>query len=334
VKGARLPVEGQLDPGLRRAGADVIGQGQRTTPLGRRHRAAERLQERQRVAVRDGQDGDLQDGRRIGLREFLRARLRGPARAERIAGVHRHVHHAATLHTLLRPVGTTRIHISLEVPIVSRVRVDETADRAALPRHLRLDAAPARAVARQHDLALHADAHLVEADVVGGHAVVHVHHLARDVAVGRVGVERGRVVGVARVGVLGDGHFLDDHGCARRRHHLHHALGGPGHQRLEALDARIESPRLELGQRIVGHLARARAPGHVGLACHHRHVLLQLRAVGHLAELLFALALGRHGVARKAADGAGLRPGTRRETQGDGEGNEQGAGDTRHRSLL
>ena len=52
--------------------------------------------------------------------------------------------------------------------------------------------------------------------------------------------------------------------------------------------------------------AASRAPGDVRLPCHRGHVLFQASAVWDLAELLFALPFGSHGVTRKSADGARL----------------------------
>ena len=115
------------------------------------------------------------------------------------------------------------------------------------------------AVARQHDLALHVDAELLQPVVVRRHAVVDVDDFAGGVAVGGVGVEDRRGVGVVRVRILGQDRFLDRHGGSGRRHHLDDPLGRPGHHRLEALDPRIEAPRLELVQRVLGDLPRTPA---------------------------------------------------------------------------
>ena len=181
-------------------------------------------------------------------------------------------------------------------------------DGAVLVGDLGLDAAPAAAVAREHDLALDVDLHLLEALVVGGHAVVDVDDLAGGVAVGRVGVEdRGRV-GVGRVRILRQRRLLDGERDARRRHHLDQPLGRPGHEGLEALDTRVESPGFELLQRVVGDALRTRPPGHMRLARHRRHVLLQPGAVGHFLEVRLPLALRGDGVGRKPAEGGRLGP--------------------------
>ena len=153
-------------------------------------------------------------------RQLAPARLRRPARAQRIAGMNRHVHHAAALHALLRPERSLRIHVARVVAVVSRVRVDEAADRAVLVGDLGLDAAPSAAVARQDDLALDVDVHLLQPLVVGRHAVVHVDDVARRVAVGRIGVEDRRRISIGRVGIFRHDRLFDGHDCTRRRDHL------------------------------------------------------------------------------------------------------------------
>ena len=135
-------------------------------------------------------------------------------------------------------------------------------------------------------------------------------------------------------GSSGSDRLFDRHHRTRRRDHLDDALCRPRHEGFEGLDARVEPPRLELLQRVVGDALRARTPRDVRLARHHRHVFLQPRAVGHLPELLLALAFGRDGVARKTANGArlGARPGSGSKDQGnDGNENSQRA---RHWQLV
>ena len=141
-------------------------------------------------------------------RQSAAARLRRPARAERIAGMNRHVHDAAALHALLRPERSLRIHVARVVAVVSRVRVDEAGDRAVLVGDLGLDAAPSAAVPRQDDLALDVDFHLLQPHVVGRHTVVHVDDVASCVAVGRIGVEDRRRISIGRVGIFRHGPAL------------------------------------------------------------------------------------------------------------------------------
>ena len=257
-----------------------------------RHRAAHRLEQRLGVAPGDRHHRDLEDGLRLGDRQLLAAGLGAPAGRERIAGVDRHVHHAAALHAVLRAVRSDREHVALVEAVVLRIRIDQAADGAVLPRHLGLDAAPAAAVAGQHDLPLHADAGLLELLVVGRHAEVHVDDLAGDLAVGGIGVVGRRLVLVERIGILRDRRLLDQHGPAGRLHHLEPALARPRHVGLGHLDGGVEAERLELLQRVLGDHLRTRAPGDVGLGRHRLHVLAQPGGVGHGAEPFLERPLG------------------------------------------
>ena len=90
---------------------------------------------------------------------------------------------------------------------------------------LRLDAAPAPAVAREDDLAFDVDAKLRELLVVFGRAVVHVHEIGGDVAVGGVGVERRQLSGIARVRIVGDDRLLQQRPCTVRLDEFDDALG-------------------------------------------------------------------------------------------------------------
>ena len=240
VQGPRLPVEAQCHAGRRRTGAGVIGHRQRPAPLGRHHRSLHRPQQRQGIAIRNGQHGNLEDGGGLLAGQLARPGLGRPSRRQRVTGVHRHVHHAAALHALVGTERAVRIHIALKEPIVPGIGIDEAGDGAAFVGDLGLDAAPAAAVARQHDLALHADAHLLEPIEVGRHPVVDVDHFSGDVAVTRVRVEHRRHVGVGGIGIGSQHRLGDGHGVPRGRHHLDRAFGGPRHQGLEALDSGIE----------------------------------------------------------------------------------------------
>ncbi len=234
-------------------------------------------------------------------------------------GVDRHVHHAAALHAELgteRPIG---IDLALEEAVVLRVGEDQAADGAVFVGHLRLDAAPAAAVARQHDLALHAHAELLELFVVGGHAVVDVHHFARDVTVGRIGVVGRRLVVVGRVGIACDRRLLDEHRAAHRRHHLEAAFERPRHVGLELLDRRLEAERLELREGVLRDLLRAGTAGHVRLLGHRAHVLAQARRIRHGAELVFEGTLGGQTVGREPAQGRRLAGKTHRLELDEGE---------------
>ena len=330
VERPRLPVEREFQPHLRRTRAQAIGHRQRPAPGFGRHGSFHGLEERQRVTPGNRHDRDLQDRLRLSRRQLAAAGYGAPARRERVAGVHGHVHHAAALHAELGAVGPIGIHLALEEPVVLGIGVDQTADGAVLEGHLGLDAAPTAAVARQHDLALHAHAELLELLVVGGHAVVHVDHLTGDVAVGRVGVEGRRLIVVGGIRIARHRRLLDHERAAGRPDHLEPALGGPGHVGFELFDRGVQPERLELGQRVVGHHLRPRAPGHVWLGRHGLHVLAQPRRLGHGAETFFEGALRLERIAREAAQGGRLAGHGELTEAGGHEGEQREAKGTRH----
>ena len=185
----QLPVELQLQVDAGRAGADVVGERQRAAP-GRRRRRRRRsaLQQRLRIGVGDRQHRDLHQRRRFLERRPLGVLGGADAGRQRIARIHRQVHHRAALRRAIAAPAARGVDVALEEAVVARIRVDQAADRAVLGRDLRLDAAPRAAVAGDDDLALDVDAAALELLVVGRDAVVDVDELGGHVAVGRVDV--------------------------------------------------------------------------------------------------------------------------------------------------
>ncbi len=248
-----VPVEGQLEVHGGLPGSDVVGDGQRAAPGDGSDRSAESGQQRLRVAVRDREHGD--PGNRPGVldRQPLRVGRGAHARRERIAGIDGHVLHAAALHPVARPHRSFREHVAAEVPVVSRIGVNEASDGAVFGRHLRFDAPPRGSVARDHDGALHRDAKSVEILVVRRPAVVDVDEGSGDVAVRRVGVVGGQLLGLLAGGRVtrhrGLFQFRDE---PRRRHHLEQAFLRRRKQDVETLDLRVPAPRLEPGEHPLG----------------------------------------------------------------------------------
>src|SRR5262245_62675660 len=105
-----------------------------------------------------------------------------------MAVVARRVHDAPALRAAFVPIRAFGIDIALVITILFRIRVDDTADRAVFVRHFWFDSAPARAVTRDHDLALHVYAHLRQLLVVSGHAVIDIDQLRGPVAVAGISV--------------------------------------------------------------------------------------------------------------------------------------------------
>ena len=92
--------------------------------------------------------------------------------------------HRAALHAGGRPVGAARVDVALVVAVVGWVGVDEHTGGAILLRDVDLHAAEVVAVADDDDLALDADAQLLELFEVGERAVVGVDDVGGDVTGG------------------------------------------------------------------------------------------------------------------------------------------------------
>ena len=254
VERLRVPVERDLQVHARRPRADPVGDRQRAAPAVGRHRTLDRGQQRLRVRVRDRQDGNLRERRRVLHGQPCRAGRRADVRGQRIARIERHVHHAAALRAVLRPHRAVRKRRLAEVTVVSRIRIDEAADGAVLARDLGLDAAPRRAVPRDDDRAAHGDTELFQDVVVLRPAVVDVHERRRDVAVDRVRVVAGQLLGLLARGRIFRHRRLLELGCeSRGRDELEQALARGRKQHVERLDLRVPPERLELREQPLAH---------------------------------------------------------------------------------
>ena len=249
----QLPIEFELEMDRGRAGADVVGDGQRAAPRLGCDRAPEVAQQRLGVAVGDRQNGNARErqrfvGRQAGgiVGRALGVQRRAHSGRERVAGIGRHVHHAAALGAVRRPVSALRINVAAIVAVVPRVGVNDAADGAVLGGYFGFDAAPRAAVACDDDLALHVDAHLGQTLVVGRDAVVDVDQLARDVAVDGVGVVDGQTAGgVGSALVAFHGRLAEPRGVMFRRDHLEQTRARRREQRIEGLDRGFVTPALE-----------------------------------------------------------------------------------------
>ena len=321
----RLEAPVGLDPQmhLRRPGANVVRDPESAAPLVGRRRAGERREQRLGVAVRDRQHGNLGNRLRLGGGQALCVLGRAHARRERVARIHRHVHHAAALHAIPGPPRPVGIDIALGVAVIPGVRVDEAADRAVLGRDLGLDAAPRPEVARDHDRALHGDPQPLEPLVVGRHAVVHVNEGGGDVAVHRVRVVGRELLGLlARRRVARQRRLLQLRHELGRRDQLHHALFGRGKQHVERLDLRVEPEALELREDPFGVGLVVRRADVVRSRREVTHVLAQRVGARDRAELGFPLPLDLRRIGRVAAQVAGGGGG-----RGEDEHAEGGCGD-------
>ncbi len=208
-----------------------------------------------------------------------------------------------------RPRRALRIDVVSGVAVVLRVGIDDRAGRAVHLGEQGLQAAPAAAVAGDHDLALHRDPHALERQVVLGHAVVGVDQGRGDVAIaleGDVGGKRVLGVGgrIARDRRLGQGGLERRAGAA---HQLQGLADRRGVKHVEGLDLGVPAPGLELGGDPFG----------VGLVVDRAHMIRfggeQLQPAAHLRRVDLGVELRLEGLGihfgRILAQGRRGRPG-------------------------
>src|SRR5262249_51797248 len=139
------------------------------------------------------------------------------------------------------------IGVFRRVAVIARVGIDYRADRAVLLREPRLQSAPALAVARDDDLALHRHAQALERLVIILHAVIDIDDRRGDIAVALIGDISGKLVFDARGACI-----ARDRGFGQRRlerrpaYELERLAQRSGIEHLEGLDMRIPAPGLEL----------------------------------------------------------------------------------------
>ena len=275
VQGANLPVERELQVDLRGARAGVVRHRKAATPRFWRDDTLEIAEQRQRVGVRDRQHRNLHQRGGFAAIEPATSGLGAPSRRERIAGFHGQVDHAAALHPVLRSPRALSVRVALKKSVVARIRIDDAGDGSVLGSDLRLDPAPAMAVAREHDLPLHVDVQPGELLVVLRNAIVHIHEVGGDVTVSGVRVERRQLSFVGRVRVGRDRRLLQGSDDALRPDQFERALDGVGEQSLGRFDRGIETPRFELVENVLGDLAAAGTAGVMRLLGDRPHVLAQ-----------------------------------------------------------
>ena len=329
VEGRRqFPVEGELEPDGGRAGAEVVGDGQRAAPRGRRDGAAERPQQRERVGVGDGEDGNLRERRGVFAVEARGLSGRADAGRQGVAGEERHVGDRAALRAPLVAPRAFRVDVALKVAVVARVGVDEATDGPALGGDLRLDAAPRAAVARDDDLPLHVHAAPLQLLVVARHSVVDVDELAGHVAVDRVGVVGRQLLGgLPRGRVLRERRLREARGETLGRDQFQHALPRRGEEHVVALDLDLVAPRAEEA----GHELRVQPPLLRADVVRPRgeppHPVAQVLLAQERVEARFErpLARGRGRVEALQRRRVGGRRGRRREQRGADEERDEGA---------
>ncbi len=235
--------------------AIMIGERQAAARLARRDRALEARQQLGRVGIGDRQRRNLEDRRRGLAGQPPGVGGGAHARGQRIARIGRHVLHRAALHRVFGAPAAARIGIILGIAVIARIRIDQAADRAMFLRQLGLQPAPARAVAREHDLAAHVDPAPRQRLVIVGHTVIDVDDGRGDVAVALIGdIRRQRAGGVGRGLVARHRRLLAAQRHALRGDHLDRRRDRRRIEHREGLDVRVPAPALEQRERGLGIL--------------------------------------------------------------------------------
>ena len=311
-----VPVEGHLQVDAGRTGAEAVGDRQGAAPRRRRDAAAHGREQRLGVAVGNRQRGNLRQ--RLGVRECeaRRAGDRRLTRCERVAGVHRQVERTAALHAVLvahRAIGEHLVH---EVAVIARIGVDDAADGAVLRRDLRLRAAERPAVARNDDGALDRDAGSLEFLVVLGTAVVHVDQRTGDVAVDRVGVVGGQLLGLLTRGRINrHDRLFERRGEAGRRGQFEQAFLRCREQHVIGFELGVPAPLAEPRQHPLGIVLVVGRADVVRPRAEALHVLADGRGVGKGAQPLVPRGRTLRGEVRGSGGGGDEHGGDRQGSQ-------------------
>ncbi len=243
-----IPVGKHLQVYFRRPRPHVITQRQRSAPFFGSIRPRDRRQQRLRIRIRNRQNRDLLDHRRIFNRQTLRIFRGAHSGSQWISRIIR-VLYAPALYAVLGTERSFRKYVSLGVSIIFRIGIDQAANRAMLRRNFRFDPTPPAAIACDDDRTLHRHTHAMEFLVILPHAVIDID-------------QRSCHISIRRICVVGRQLFLL---LVRRRIHRHHRLLQLRHelcrsdqfhqsffrsrkQHVELLDVRIQPPLLELRQ--------------------------------------------------------------------------------------
>ena len=177
-----------------------------------------------------------------------------------------------------------------------------------------LDAAPALAVARDHDGAFDGNPQTVELLVIFAVAVVHIHQRGGHVSVNGIGVIGRQLLGDLIGGrIARDSGFLQLGAELGRLDHFDDALFGRREKHLEGFNVGVKSPFFELGEdpvRIVFVVGRTHV---VRTRSQTLHVLTQIVGDDTGLKFLLPVALGLGGLRRVAGQtGSVGRRGLRR----------------------
>ncbi len=319
--GLDVPVRLDLQMDLRGAGADVVGDRQAAAEVFRDGRAFQLGQQGLRVPVRDGEDRDLRDRWRLLDREAPGIPLRGDSGRQGVAGIQRHVGHAASLDAVLIAHRALREDVIDDVAVIRGVGIDQATDRAMLRGHLHLDPSPRLAVTGDHDRPLHRDAQAVQGLVILRDAIVHIDERCGHVAVDGIGVVGRELLGLLIRGrVLRDGRLLELRDEADRLDELEDPGLRGRKKHVVLLNLRVESPGLESLQNPFGVVPVVGRADMMRAGAQPLHGVSHDLGAGDRPEFLLPGAFGLRRRGREAVKGCVVR----RPRKGNRGGEDQG----------
>ena len=225
----------------------MVGNGEPAAPSLRSDRPGKSRKQRLRISIGDRQHWNFRDGGGLFDLQPLGVLGGADARRERISRIIRHIGDAAALHTIRRTVGSFGKGLTGHEAIFVRIGVDETTNRAMLGRHFGLDAAPGVVIASDDNLTLHRNTQTLELLVVFGNSIVHVDEGSGHVAVNRVSVIRGKLLGLLiRCEILQKRRLLELRSESWPAfHEFYDALLRRWEEHVKLLDVRIETEFFE-----------------------------------------------------------------------------------------
>ncbi len=218
-------------------------------PGGGRHGAVHRRHHHGGIAIGNRQHRNFQNDRGFLAGQALGVFGGADARRQRIARINHHVRHRAALDALRRPHRAIGIGGVQGITVIGGIGINQAADGAMILGQLRLEAAPAFAIAGDHDLAFDRDAELLKPLVIIHAAIIHIDQRRGDIAITLIfdiGGKR-RVLG-GGAGIAGDRRLLQRGGERLGAQHLQFLIQRRGIKHLELFDMGIPARRLELRQ--------------------------------------------------------------------------------------
>ena len=132
-----MPIGKHLEMDFRGPGSEVVSERQGAAPGIRRHRPAERTEQRFGVRIGNRQHRNFQDRPGFVHGEPLGSRGRTGARRERVAAVQGEVLDRAPLHAVAGTITASRISVAGPVAVIAGIRIDQATDGAMFVRELR-----------------------------------------------------------------------------------------------------------------------------------------------------------------------------------------------------